>query len=311
MRCTTRRFGFHALVCWLIACLMLQVGLLGGFAGITSDYRLVMHGFRLLGALGVRTSRGKCPFCEGPTTFAPFGLLLRRGELCMRCGSLGRHRALLELLAPGTIALPKRADAAGNGAGRILFFAPEKCFENWFHRKGYSVTTADLTASYVDLNLDITDTHEPSGAYDLIIAMHVLEHVPNDAGSLREMLRILAPGGRFVVVIPQDLETYATIEGDVHGGAIARYFWYGQHDHVRYYGRDFTARAHAAGFWVEVFGFPELEGRMYADRYRARRDVGIVYVLHKGAPDGHPDGGGAMSVLRVHNNSSTQQQVGR
>jgi SAM-dependent methyltransferase len=263
---------------------LLQLGLFGGFAGLLSDYRLIMRGYRLLGALGIRASYGTCPFCEGATTFAPFGLLLRRGELCMRCSSLGRHRALLSLLQSGAIALPTPfADPPASG-GRILFFAPEKCFEDWFRRKGYHVTTADLTASYVDLNLDITDTREPEGTYDLIIAMHVLEHVPDDAGSLREMLRILRPGGRFVVVIPQDMSAPATIEGEVYGGAVARYLWYGQHDHVRYYGRDFAARAKAAGFWVEVFGFPELEGQMHADRYRARTDVGLTYCLHKGAP---------------------------
>jgi hypothetical protein len=40
----------------------------------------------------------------------------------MRCGSLGRHRALLALIDGGAIALPAPR------AGRVLFFAPEACF---------------------------------------------------------------------------------------------------------------------------------------------------------------------------------------
>src|SRR5512144_1290078 len=37
---------------------------------------------------------------------------------------------------------------------------------------------------------------------DLVIAMDVLEHVPDDAGVLREIRRILRPGGLLLVTVP-------------------------------------------------------------------------------------------------------------
>lgn len=40
------------------------------------------------------------------------------------------------------------------------------------------------------------------GFFDRILAVHVLEHLPNLPAALREVHRVLKPGGRFIVVIP-------------------------------------------------------------------------------------------------------------
>jgi SAM-dependent methyltransferase len=45
--------------------------------------------------------------------------------------------------------------------------------------------------------LDFPDAH-----FDRVIAIHVLEHLPNLPKALREIRRVLKPGGRFSVVIP-------------------------------------------------------------------------------------------------------------
>jgi SAM-dependent methyltransferase len=41
------------------------------------------------------------------------------------------------------------------------------------------------------------------GAFDLAVALDVLEHVADDEGALRELARVLAPGGRLLVTVPQ------------------------------------------------------------------------------------------------------------
>lgn len=49
---------------------------------------------------------------------------------------------------------------------------------------------------------DMTTTHLASGAYDCVVAVEVLEHVDDDAGFLRNVARVLRPGGAFVMTTP-------------------------------------------------------------------------------------------------------------
>jgi SAM-dependent methyltransferase len=42
----------------------------------------------------------------------------------------------------------------------------------------------------------------PSGTFDLILSHEVLEHVQDDSQAVREMLRVLKPGGRAVIFTP-------------------------------------------------------------------------------------------------------------
>ncbi|MGE0067175.1 MAG: class I SAM-dependent methyltransferase [Solirubrobacterales bacterium] len=43
---------------------------------------------------------------------------------------------------------------------------------------------------------------------DAVVSANLLEHVPDDVGALAEMLRVLRPGGRAVIVIPAGPGTY-------------------------------------------------------------------------------------------------------
>lgn len=42
----------------------------------------------------------------------------------------------------------------------------------------------------------------PSGAYDFVFCLEVLEHVPNPAGTLAEIHRVLKPGGVLTLSVP-------------------------------------------------------------------------------------------------------------
>jgi SAM-dependent methyltransferase len=42
------------------------------------------------------------------------------------------------------------------------------------------------------------------GACDLVIASHIVEHVADDLGLVREMLRVLKPGGHLILLLPLD-----------------------------------------------------------------------------------------------------------
>jgi SAM-dependent methyltransferase len=49
---------------------------------------------------------------------------------------------------------------------------------------------------------DATAMPFPAGAFDVIIAAEVLEHIPADQAALREITRVVAPGGTVAVTVP-------------------------------------------------------------------------------------------------------------
>lgn len=68
----------------------------------------------------------------------------------------------------------------------------------------------------------------PDGSFDRVIAAEVLEHIPEDRGAIRELARVLRPGGTMAVTVPRwwpELVTWA-ISDDYHnkpGGHIRIY----------------------------------------------------------------------------------------
>ena len=49
---------------------------------------------------------------------------------------------------------------------------------------------------------DIQHMDEPDGAYDVVLVNEVLEHVPDERAALREVNRILKPGGWLILISP-------------------------------------------------------------------------------------------------------------
>ena len=51
-------------------------------------------------------------------------------------------------------------------------------------------------------DLPLEENHFPEGSFDAALASHLIEHLNDPAGLVREVRRILAPGGRFFVSTP-------------------------------------------------------------------------------------------------------------
>lgn len=66
----------------------------------------------------------------------------------------------------------------------------------------------EIQKRYPDVNLIIGDCQQkldtPSAFFDRILAIHVLEHLPNLPAAVEEMHRLIKPTGTFSVVIPCD-----------------------------------------------------------------------------------------------------------
>ena len=196
--------------------------------------------------------RVRCPVCgwTGPS-LAPSSRPRKPNRMCPRCGSSERYRALELLL--------RRRGAAQPGS-RLLELSPVGTVQQTAVSLGYDYTSINITPGdrTVSAQADVCHLAFPDGTFDLIVCLHVLEHVADDAAAVREMVRALAPGGEVIVVVPRDPGRPVTYEDQTDDPEeYERY--YGQRDHVRIYGADVTSRWRAAGVeveetpWVEQF----------------------------------------------------------
>jgi len=101
--------------------------------------------------------------------------------------------------------------------------------------------------------LDVTRIDAPDADFDCVLCNHVLEHVPEDARALRELYRVLKPGGFAILQTPYAGNLEKTLENQPQVDAPEeRLEFYGQEDHVRLYGRDLLDRIRDAGFLPEM-----------------------------------------------------------
>jgi SAM-dependent methyltransferase len=202
---------------------------------------------RLFGAARAFRHRGSnvhCPLCDGD--FARF--IPHRGIApgrCPRCGSLERHRLLVGYLG-------ERPELFGSEVS-VLHIAPEYGLQRML-RSMPNVTyrSADLDSPLATDKVDIHDMPYAGASFDVLICSHVLEHVTDDRVALREIRRVLAPGGTAIIMSPIDEKLEDTYEDASIVEPAERHRVYGQSDHLRRYGRDFGDRVQSTGFRVEV-----------------------------------------------------------
>ena len=85
---------------------------------------------------------------------------------------------------------------------RILHFAPEPFFADLFRKWFVGYTSADLTGRKLDYAADLTALPFPNESYDVVYASHILEHIQDDRRALREIRRVLTPGGMAFLPVP-------------------------------------------------------------------------------------------------------------
>ncbi|MGA2795001.1 MAG: methyltransferase domain-containing protein [Roseiarcus sp.] len=160
--------------------------------------------------------------------------------LCPGCLSLERHRALAIYDEQNNLFAGKD----------ILHFAPEPGVKKLvLGRSPKSYRTCDLYAKNVDLRINVEAIDLPDALVDLILCLHVLEHV-DDRKAMPELRRILRPSGTAIVMVPVEEGLDETYENPDILSRADRLLHFGQEDHVRYYGRDIRDRLRAAGFSV-------------------------------------------------------------
>lgn len=208
---------------------------------------------KLRAAAGARRDFS-CPACGGAVVgFFRYGDCADWG--CPLCGASPRERLVNALLDAGVLRVPEKA--------AILHMAPnEASLVARFRKHAGDYVPADLDPARYPLPdvqaVDLMALDEP-GRFDLFYASHVLEHVPDDARVLANILASLKPGGEAWLIVP--LWSQPTEEGAPGMSAAERERRFGQWDHVRQYGPDIAGRIAAAGFDVETLSVDSLPAK--------------------------------------------------
>ncbi|RAV98807.1 class I SAM-dependent methyltransferase [Pseudochryseolinea flava] len=196
-----------------------------------------------IASLFYRGSAVQCPVCNtGFRTFLPYGRINPRpNALCPSCLSLERHRLIWVYLNEKTDFFKRKL--------KVLHIAPEACFITPFekiHGEGY--ITADIESPLAKVKMDIHSIPFSENTFDAVLCNHVLEHVRDDIQAMREIHRVLKPGGFSIQQVPFFNPVPATtFEDNTITDPREREKIFGQDDHVRKYGHDYGKRMQMAG----------------------------------------------------------------
>jgi hypothetical protein len=193
-----------------------------------------------------RGSNYTCNICEKSfREFLPYGRINPRSNaLCPNCLALERHRLMW-------LYLKEKTDFF-MGQHKVLHIAPEICFIDKFKSMNHlNYLTADLESPLADVQMDIHQMPFDNNTFDVVFCNHVMEHLEDDIKAMKEIRRVLTPGGWAIIQSPQDLSLETTYEDPSITTPKGREKAYGQNDHMRTYGKDYGKRLSMAGF--EVF----------------------------------------------------------
>lgn len=139
-----------------------------------------------------------CPCCGCRQPFLSY-----RGRpyaQCPECGAKERDRLLI-------LVLEDVIERVGR-PNHVLHVAPENQIRRFLSPVADNYIATDLThglssyAGRLSAASDLTCLPFRSGSFDLVVASHVLEHIPNDRAAVREIHRVLQPAGVALLPVP-------------------------------------------------------------------------------------------------------------
>lgn len=170
-----------------------------------------------------------------------------KNSTCPGCLSQPRQRAFIFYF---------KKIAPKNKSLKLLHFAPENFVTKFLQSyKNIDYLSVDIDPTKAMQREDITRLSFADSSFDIIICSHVLEHILDDTKAMRELLRILKPGGFAVIDVPIDYSRAETYEDLTITSPEGRTEAFWQFDHLRLYGRDFPDKLQQVGFKVIIDEF--------------------------------------------------------
>jgi SAM-dependent methyltransferase len=143
-------------------------------------------------------ARGRCSYC-GPTLFVRL-CSEAVGVRCLRCRASAVHLAMRQVLEDHVAAIDScdacELSAHGPFARFLRGAARSASFSEYF---------AGVEPGSLRRGIRCEDLHRltyPDASFDLVTHTEVLEHVADDARVLRELHRVLRPGGTMLFTVP-------------------------------------------------------------------------------------------------------------
>jgi SAM-dependent methyltransferase len=162
--------------------------------------------------------RGLCNICGERRSFAlPADsseiediASLREALMCRTCGAISRERCLMVGLAG---VLNERAPLSGwtpRGNVRVFETSGYRGHPRYlatlfdYFNLPYAPPPDDNSTDAVDgrSGADLQDLQFPDGFFDVVLSAEVLEHVVDEQLAIREIARVLSPGGHLVLQAP-------------------------------------------------------------------------------------------------------------
>lgn len=202
-----------------------------------------------------------CPICDNHSErFLPdgrdseasiklkiIGAGYRENARCPHCSSKDRERLIwLFLMTLNNLNNPKT---------KLLDVSPSKALKKAITSKTkVEYYDIDLVDSRSRIKMDLTDLKFEDNFFDIVICSHVLEHIKDDLKGMREIYRVLKPGGIAILQSPISAILLNTYEDETAKSGQLREKLFGQDDHVRVYGADYCQRVNSVGFELKVLG---------------------------------------------------------
>ena len=231
-----------------------------------------LEGLLALRAIFFIGDKYTCPCCGWRLrAFTHGGMSLRVRPLgyCPRCNSKARHRRWWIYLQQHTNLFTDHL--------RLFQASPQYCMSRRFRElPNLEYVGGDHNNHRnIRVKLELPAIPLPSDTFDAVLCVHVLEHIPEDRKAMRELHRILKPGGWAGVSTPIRLDQ-KTYEDPTITSPQERERAFGETVHVRFYGYDLVDRLEEAGFKVKMDPGKDVD-RQTREKYGLRTDENIFH----------------------------------
>lgn len=232
--------------------------------------------FKLVAPTLYKGNNVTCPVCERSfSKFLSYGSDLKHREnvLCPYDLTLERHRLMWLYL--------KNETDFFTANHKLLHIAPEQCFHKTFKKMpNINYLTGDLESPIADMHFDLHEIPLEDNRFDIVFCNHVLEHVEDANQCMRELFRVMKPGGWGIFQVPQDMSREETYEDPTITSPEERekHFW--QKDHVRLFAKDYPEWLKRAGFDVIEYHPKEKFSKEQIEQYRLMENE-VLYIARK------------------------------